>query len=223
MKITEKISIMLVDDHTLFRSGLKMLLEKQNDMAVVSENASATAAIQALAKEKADLVLMDIGLPDLDGLEATRLIKKQYPELKIIVLTMHNDEPYLLKALEAGASGYVLKEAASTELVSAIRSVMKGEMAIHTSMVKVLVSKALGGGSEPASGQKDAVLTKREKEVLHYVGMGHTNQEIADILIVSIKTVEKHKAHIMEKLNLRRRHQLVDYAIKNGYLDFSQD
>jgi two-component system, NarL family, response regulator NreC len=214
-----KINIMLVDDHTLFRSGLKMLLEKQADLAVVSENACAADAIASVGKDGADLVLMDIGLPDINGLEATRLIKEQYPHIKILVLTMHNDEPYLLKALEAGASGYMLKEAASTELVSAIRTAMKGEMAIHTSMVKMLVNKALTGKPDTAGDETDDILTNREREVLHYIGMGYTNREIADILIVSVKTVEKHKAHIMEKLNLKRRHQLVEYAIKNGFIN----
>jgi len=212
---------MLVDDHTLFRSGLRMLLEKQPDISVVSENANSTDAINALPETEVDLVLMDIGLPDIDGLEATRLIKEKHPNVKVIVLTMHNDEPYLLKALEAGASGYVLKEAASTELVSAIRTAMKGEMAIHTSMVKHLVSKALTGKTE-AAAVTEGVLTNREREVLHYIGLGYTNREIADILIVSVKTVEKHKAHIMEKLNLKRRHQLVEYAIKKGVVNMAQ-
>lgn len=213
---------MLVDDHTLFRSGLKALLEKQTSFSIVSENATATDAITRLGDTEVDLVLMDIGLPDMDGLKATQIVKQQFPAVQVIVLTMHNDEPYLLKALEAGASGYVLKEAASTELVDAIHTVMRGEMAIHTSMVHIIVNKALVDKDEPSRSSNGHVLTPREQEVLQYVGLGYTHSEIADILVVSVKTVEKHKVHIMGKLKLKRRHELVEYAIKNGFVSLEE-
>ncbi|NLC11242.1 MAG: response regulator transcription factor [Firmicutes bacterium] len=217
----DKTRILIVDDHTLFRSGLKALLEKEEDLVIVAEAENAEEAMKKLSENSnINLILMDIGMPGTDGLETTCRIKKEYPEKKIIVLTMYDDEPYLLKAMESGASGYVLKEAATTELVNAIRTVMQGELAIQPSLIKILVENALGSsaGNESTSDKKEEVLTEREKEVLQHVALGYTNQQIADLLVVSVKTVEKHKAHIMEKLKLKERHQLVDYAIKKGML-----
>ncbi len=223
---------MLIDDHALFRSGLKMLLEEEKgEMKVTAEAAAAGEAIQLLEKEEVDVVLMDISLPDTDGLDATRLMKELKPELKIIILTMHDDEPYLIKALEAGASGYVLKEAASTELVSAVKTVMEGDITIYPKMVKTLVHEALREKKNGRGGQKgkgdngwgSETLTEREEEVLHYICRGHTNREIAEILHISVKTVEKHKEHIMQKLNLKRRHELIHYATEKGLLTFKEE
>ncbi len=211
-----KINVMMVDDHTLFRSGLKALLEKEEDIGSVVDTANAEEALEALEQHQVDVVLMDISLPGMDGLEATEHIKEKQPYVKIIVLTMYNDEPYLVKALEANASGYLLKEAASTELISAIRSVMEGEMVIPPSMVKALVSgtiKGKEGGNQGGHGEDP--LTEREKEVLRYICLGYTNQEIAGLITVSTKTVEKHKSNIMDKLDVQRRHELVRYAIEN--------
>lgn len=221
--VIETIRVAIVDDHTLFRSGLRMLLEKQEDITVTGELANAENITQFLEQQKTDVILMDISLPGIDGLEATQQIKKEYPETKVIILTMYNEEPYLFKALKANASGYILKEAASTELVSAIRTVASGETFIHPSLVKVLVDEAIDKKEDKTENGKKEVLTEREKEVLHYISLGYTNQEIADKLIVSVKTVEKHKYNIMEKLNLNRRHELVQYAIKHGLVDFSDE
>lgn len=217
--MSESIDIMIVDDHVLFRAGLKMLLEKQSRLNVVCECDHIDVAMQYLNQFHISLVLMDISLPHTDGIKATRLIRQEHPSVKVIMLTMHNDEPYLVKALEAGASGYVLKEAAGTELISAIYTVFSGDMAIHPSMVKFLVNGTLKKNQEPEGGEaRNQILTRREKEVLYYISMGYTNQEIAHILIVSVKTVEKHKANIMEKLNLTRRYQLVEYAFNHGII-----
>ncbi len=217
--MSNQINIVIVDDHALFRAGLKMLLEKHSEFNVVCECDNFDMVMQIIPESAICLVLMDISLPGIDGIEATRRIKAENPSIKIIMLTMHNDEPYLVKALEAGASGYILKEAAGTDLISAIHTVLSGDMAIHPSMVKYLVNGTLKESKEPvASGAKNKLLTAREKEVLYYISMGYTNQEIADILIVSVKTAEKHKANIMEKLNLTRRYQLVEYAINHGLI-----
>ncbi len=216
----KKIRLLVVDDHTLFRSGLKMLLEKEEDIIVVGDAASAEEALETMKNNNLDLVLMDIGLPGIDGLEATRKIKEREPRIKILVLTMYNDDPYLIKAFEAGASGYLLKESAAVELVSAIRRTMDGEMIVHPSLVKVLVNEVLGekkGGREAQQGRD--VLTSREKEILKYISLGYTNQELAERLVVSVKTVEKHKSNIMEKLNLNRRYQLVNYALEQGLIN----
>jgi len=216
----KKIRLLVVDDHTLFRSGLKMLLEKEEDIVVVGDAASAEEALEIMKNNNLDLVLMDIGLPGMDGLEATRKIKEQEPHMKILVLTMYNDDPYLIKAFEAGASGYLLKESAAVELVSAIRRTMDGEMIVHPSLVKVLVNEVLGEkkGSREAQQGRD-VLTNREKEILKYISLGYTNQELAERLVVSVKTIEKHKSNIMEKLNFNRRYQLVNYAIEHGLIN----
>ncbi len=216
---------MIIDDHTLFRSGLKMLLEEERDINVVAETASATEALELLKKQTVDLILMDITLKDMDGLEATRRVKQKYPDIKVIFLTMHNDEPYFLEALKAGASGYILKEAAATELASAIRTAMEGKINIDPALMEVLVTKAISENPEQQKNntQTDGILTQREREVIHYICLGYSNGEIAEILIISVKTVEKHKENIMEKLNLNRRHQLIEYAIKKGLINLSQD
>ncbi len=214
------VHIIIVDDHALFRAGLKMLLEKQSEFNVVCECDNIDTVVQNLRESDISLVLMDISLPGMDGIEAARRIKEEFPSIKIIMLTMHNEEPYLVKALEAGASGYILKEAAGTDLISAIHTVLGGDIAIHPPMVKYLVNGTLKENKESAGGAKNEILTEREKEVLNYISMGYTNQEIADILIISVKTVEKHKANIVEKLNLTRRYQLVEYAINHGIISF---
>ncbi len=222
MKISSKtVDVLLVDDHALFLSGIKALLEKEEIVGEVKEAKSAEEALEMLNEYRVDVVLMDIGLPGMDGITATQFIKEKQPFIKIIMLTMHDDEPYLFKAMEANASGYILKEAASTELVSAIHDVMEGEIVIHPRLVKVLVKGARKESEGEVSGTGN-ILTEREKEVLQYVCLGYTNQEIADLLIVSPKTVEKHKSNIMEKLNLTRRHELVRYALENGLVNLGK-
>ncbi|MEW6523620.1 MAG: response regulator transcription factor [Bacillota bacterium] len=212
ISIQDLLRLMIVDDHTLFRSGLRMLLQDENDMSIVAEAASAEEALSLLSEQEVDVVLMDLTLKGMDGLEAAQHIRERYPAVKVIVLTMHDDEAYLMKALKAGVQGYVLKEAATSELATAIRSVMDGQINIHPSLVNVLVNQAIG------ETKQESVLTKRETEVLQRICLGYTNREIADILVISVKTVEKHKEHIMTKLNLKRRHELIEYAFKQGLL-----
>ncbi len=223
--MSEIYKILIVDDHALFRSGVKMLLETQDDFQVIADFSNATEALDYLKKnKKVDLILMDINLPHIDGIEATGNIKKICPEVKVIMLTMYKKEPYLMKAMENGASGYILKEAATTELINAIRTTMQGNMAIYPCMIEALVKKALkdNNHNEHKNNCSDkSLLTQREKEVIHYISLGYTNQEIADMLYVSVKTSEKHKSNIMEKLNLKRRHDIVKYALNNKLVDFN--
>lgn len=214
-----KIEVLLVDDHAVLRAGLRMLLDAQPDMSVVGEAANGEEALEKVMKLQPDIVLMDITMAGMGGLLATQEIKKKCPEVKVLVLTMHDDEGYLRQFLQAGASGYVLKKAADTELTAAIRAVQQDDVYIYPSMARVIVDGYLHKGSQPVEGS-DAYerLTRREQEVLRFIAQGHTNQETAERLFVSVKTIETHRAHIMEKLKLRNRAELVRYAIEKGLL-----
>lgn len=202
-------------------SGLKALLEKEDDIAEIWEASDAEEALEIVDANQVDVVLMDIGLPGMDGIKATEIIKEKQPFTKIIILTMHDDEPYLFKAMEANASGFILKEAASRDLVSAIQKVVEGEIIIHPTLVKVLVKGTWQNKGQDDS-REDEVLTEREQEVLRYICLGYTNQEIAELLVVSPKTIEKHKSNIMEKLKFKRRHELVRYAIEKGLVTLGE-
>ena len=211
------IRLLLVDDHAVVRSGLKMLLENEHDVQIIGEAASASEAIDATLELKPTVILMDIGLPDLSGIDATREIKKRVPEVAIVALTIHEDEEYFFKMLEAGASGYVPKRAAPEELLTAIRAAAAGQVYLYPSLAKLLVRDYLEGGhagSEPASPE----LTDREQEVLTYLAEGANNQEIAKSLVISHKTVARHRENIMRKLNLHSRSELVRYAIRKGII-----
>lgn len=213
-----KIKLMIVDDHQIVRAGLRMLLQAQPDMEIVGEVDTGREAV-AKAKELApDVVLMDISLPDIDGFEATRQIKRTLPNVAILALTMHESDEYFFKMLDAGASGYVPKKAAPTDLVSAIRIVHEGGVFLYPSVAKALVRDYMG---RVEGGEREAFdgLTDREREVLKLIADGLTNQEIAERLTISVKTVERHRANIMGKLNLHSRTELVKYAIRKGLID----
>ena len=215
-----KIRLLLADDHAVLRAGLKTLFNAQPDIEVVAEAATGNETIQKSLEFTPDIVLMDITMPGLNGFEATKEIKRQNPAIKVLVLTMHEDESYLYQMLRAGASGYVPKKAADTELLDAIRATNRGEHFIHPSMTAGIVA-GMRDGQLPkmVESQDDGVISKREKEVLHLLAMGHTNQEIADRLYLSIKTVETYKARLKEKLGLHGRAELVRYAIETGLID----
>jgi len=214
-----KIKVLLADDHAVLRAGLRMLLDAQPDIEVGGEAESGEEAIEKVAEIQPDIILMDITMAGMGGLQATRELKKKNPEIKILILTMHDDEGYLRQCLQAGASGYVLKKAADTELTAAIRAVHRGDIYIYPSMAKVVVEGYLQKDARPpeASDEYDR-LTGREHEVLQLIAKGHTNQQTADTLFVSVKTIETHRSHIMEKLKLRNRAELVRYAIEKGLL-----
>jgi len=213
----DAIKILIADDHAVLRSGLRLLLQSQDDMVVVGE-ASGGAQVLALLEElKPDLILLDLSMPGLGGLEMLPLIRRAVPQVRILILTMHDDESYLRQALRDGAAGYVLKRAADTELLSAIRAVMRGEIYVHPSMTRALLDDILPAtGSEPASPW-DA-LSERERDVLLRVARGHTSARIADQLSLSPKTVDTYRARGMEKLGLRSRAALVQFALAHNLL-----
>jgi len=209
--------ILLVDDHAVVRSGLRMLLENEHDVEIVGEAENAAEAMNAAMILKPNVILMDIGLPDMSGIEATREIKKKVSDVAIVALTIHEDEEYFFKMLEAGASGYVPKRAAPEELLTAIRAAANGQVYLYPSLAKLLVRDFLSGG-KPADDQTVSELTEREQEVLTYLAEGANNEEIATALVISPKTVARHRENIMRKLNLHSRADLVRYAIRKGII-----
>jgi two-component system response regulator NreC len=211
------IRLLLVDDHAVVRSGLRMLLENERDVEIIGEASSASEAVEAAARLKPNVILMDIGLPDLSGIEATREIKKRMADVAIVALTIHEDEEYFFKMLEVGASGYVPKRAAPEELLTAIRAAAAGQVYLYPSLAKLLVRDFLDGG-HATGGQTSSDLTEREQEVLTYLAEGASNEEIATSLVISPKTVARHRENIMRKLNLHSRAELVRYAIRKGII-----
>jgi two-component system response regulator NreC len=213
-----KIRLLLVDDHQVVRSGLRMLLGGESDVEIVGEAGTAKEALEAAGKLKPSIVLMDIGLPDMSGIDATSEIKRLYPEVAVVALTIHEDEEYFFKTLEAGANGYVPKRAAPEELLTAIRAAAAGEVYLYPSLAKLLVKDFLA--QQRLSGEATGLdgLTDREQEVLKYLADGAANDEIAEILVISPKTVARHRENIMSKLNLHSRADLVRYAIRKGII-----
>jgi two-component system response regulator NreC len=210
--------ILLVDDHAVVRSGLRMLLESEPDFEIIGEAGSGRQALQAVAETRPDIVLMDIGLPDISGIEAAAEIKRLHPATAIVALTIHEDQEYFFKMLAAGASGYVPKRAAPEELLTALRAAATGEVYLYPSLAKLLVSDYLA--QDPGARRSDALdgLTEREREVLTHLAEGASNLEIAETLTISPKTVARHRENIMRKLGLHTRAELVKYAIRKGII-----
>ncbi len=214
-----KIRLLLVDDHAVVRMGVRMLLDGEPDFDIVGEADSASEAINRIAQLNPEVVLMDIHLPDLSGIEATREIKRIYPETAVIALTIHESEEYFFKMLEAGASGYVPKRAAPEELKTAIRAAARGDVYIYPSLAKLLVKDYLGQQQPTCTQNSLDGLTSREQEVLTLLADGASNNEIAEALSISPKTVARHRENIMGKLNLHSRTELVKYAIRKGIIE----
>lgn len=216
-----KIRVLVCDDHTILREGIRLLLNSQADIEVVAEAVDGRDAIDKAREHKPDVILMDIAMPLLNGLEATRQIRRGNPDARVLVLTMYESDEYVSQMLEAGAAGYVLKKVAGSELVYAIRAVYQGEAFLYPSITKRLVEDYL---RRVESGQeRDSFdgLTDREREVLQLIAEGHTNKEIADLLNLSVRTVQNHRAHIMEKLGMHDRGELIKYAIQKGIIELS--
>jgi two-component system, NarL family, response regulator NreC len=219
-----RIRLVLVDDHAVVRSGLRMLLESQPDVdiEIVGEAETGEEALACVRASRPDIVLMDIQMPGMSGIEATRRIKEATPETAVLALTMHEDDQYFFEMLRAGASGYVPKRAAPDELVTAIRTVSRGNVFLYPTLATRLVLDYLqrldSGGDPPLPDS----LTPREHEVLVLIAQGLTNGEIADRLVISAKTVDRHRDNIMEKLNLHSRVDLVKYAIKKGLIEIDE-
>ncbi|WKZ37149.1 MAG: response regulator transcription factor [Anaerolineales bacterium] len=212
------IRLLLVDDHAVVRSGLKMLLGGHSEMEIVGEAGSAAEALAETERIQPDVILMDIGLPDKTGIEATREIKAKFPDVNIVALTIHEDEEYFFQMLDAGASGYVPKRAAPEELITAIKAAAIGEVYLYPSLAKLLVRDFFN--TERMAEEKINLdgLTDREREVLTHLAEGESNDEIAAVLVISPKTVERHRENIMRKLNLHSRSELVRYAIRKGII-----
>ncbi len=214
-----KIRLLLADDHTVLRAGLKALFNAQPDMEVVAEASDGEEAIRMSRELSPDVVLMDISMPGISGFKATSEIRKQNPAVKILALTMHEDDSYLHQMLRAGADGYVPKKAADTELMAAIRASYRGEHFIHSSIASGLVTMARQQEPELLKNKGAGVLSQRETEVLQLLALGYTNQQIAEKICLSVKTVESYRARIKAKLGLEGRAHLVRYAIEIGLLD----
>jgi two-component system, NarL family, response regulator NreC len=212
------IRLLLVDDHQVVRSGLRMLLASESDVEIVGEAGTAREAIAAVSTLKPDVILMDIGLPDMSGIEATREVKHLFPDIAVVALTIHEDEEYFFKMLDAGAMGYVPKRAAPEELLTAIRAASKGEVYLYPSLAKLLVKDYLLQERGSSDNTSLDGLTDREQEILKFVVDGATNDEIAAQLVISPKTVARHRENIMQKLNLHSRSELVRYAIRKGII-----
>ncbi|KMY54264.1 histidine kinase [Bacillus sp. FJAT-27231] len=216
------IKILLVDDHSVVRMGLKMLLNNHSDIEVVGEASEGNEGIQKALELHPDVVIMDLSMPHgKDGLSATSELKKQLPHVHILILTMHDDEEYLFQAIEAGASGCLLKSAPHDELLSAIRSVASGQAYLHPSATRRLMEEYIGTIRQSGSGGGSYhSLSDREREVLTLIAKGYSNKEIAEQLVISVKTVETHKGNLMEKLQMKTRPELVAYALKKGLLGY---
>jgi two-component system response regulator NreC len=213
-----RIRLLLVDDHAVVRTGLRMLLEGESDIEIVGEAENATEALNQISLLEPQVVLMDIGLPDMSGIDATRRIKQLAPDTSVVALTIHEDEEYFFKMLDAGASGYVPKRAAPEELLTAIRVTARGEVYLFPSLAKLLVSDYLTQSNHPKKQATLDGLTPREYEVLTLLADGASNVEIAEQLSISPKTVARHRENIMGKLNLHSRAELVKYAIRKGII-----
>src|SRR5690348_1710016 len=214
-----KIRVLLVDDHTILRQGLKMLLHAQPDMEVVGEASDGYQAIAEAQRLQPDVILMDITMPEMNGIEATRHVRRQHPDIRVLVLTMHENEEYLFQVLRAGAAGYILKEAADTELITAIRTVQSSRFYLSPSAQTMMVGDYLQRVRTGEEKDSYSGLTEREREILKLVAEGLTNNQIAERLFISPKTVDTHRTHIMDKLNLHSRAELVKYAMRRGLLE----
>lgn len=219
--MTNKITVLLADDHPVFRSGLKSVLLADKKLEVIAEVSTGEDAVSEAVLKKPDIVIMDVNMPGIDGIEAAKQIKETNPEIKILILTMYTDEAYLKEGLKAGASGYVLKKAVDTELLSAIHTVLRGENYIYPTLIPSLYQTSIKQNEDDNKHSHENSLSQREQEVLKYIALGYTHQEIADTLYISVKTVDTYKARIMDKLNVNKRSDLVRFALKHGLI--SQD
>jgi DNA-binding NarL/FixJ family response regulator len=214
-----KLSIVLADDHTILRAGLRALLTADSNFEVVGEARDGREAVRCVEKLGPDLLLMDLSMPRMSGMDAIREIKKRYPETKIIALTVHKTEEYLLTTLKAGADGYVLKDATHAELILAIKNVMSGKSYLSPGVSEKVIEGYLEGKKGSRSLSSWETLSQREREVLKLIAEGYKNKEIAEDLCISLKTVEKHRANLMKKLDLHNAAALTIYAVDKGLVN----
>jgi two-component system response regulator NreC len=213
-----KIRVLIADDHAIVREGLRALIEVQPDIEVVAEATNGEEAVSKTQEVQPDIVLMDITMPGTNGLEATQQIRQHNPDVRVLVLTMHESDDYFFRTLEAGASGYFIKGGSSSELISALRAVWHGDVVLYPTMAKKLLSDYLQRVRAGQDKENYDGLTSREREILKLIAEGNTNQEIAEILIISVATVQTHRAHIMTKLGLHSPTELIKYALRQGFI-----
>jgi len=214
--MTPKYRIVIAEDHTILREGLRSLLSSHPEFEIVGEAEDGREAIQCVEKFKPDLILTDLSMPRMNGIEAVQEIKRQNPQTKVLVLTVHKTEEYILSALKAGADGYLLKDSTHVELVMAVKKVLSGKPYISPEVSEKVIEGYLEGRKRVRSKTSYETLTSREREILKLIAEGYKNKEIADDLCISVKTVEKHRANLMEKLNLHNVQALTAFAIEKG-------
>jgi DNA-binding NarL/FixJ family response regulator len=217
MPVPLKTRIVLADDHAVVRRGLRLVLDAEPDLEVVAEAGDGAEAVEQAMRDDVHLAVLDVTMPRMTGIQAAREISKRRPEVRTLILSMHDNEQYLFEALRAGASGYVLKSAADRDLVEACRATMRGQPFLYPAAVAALVRDHLERASEGKGSAE--LLTPRELEILKLIAEAHTSKEIADTLVIAVKTVERHRANILEKLGMRDRVELTRYAIKRGLVE----
>ncbi len=213
-----KIRILLADDHKLMRSGLRVLLEQQADLTVVGEASDGREAVTLANSHKPDVLVMDVGMPNLNGIEAASQISQSHPEISIVILSMHSDESYVLRALKAGAKGYLLKDSAEADLIRAVHAVADGKSFFSPAVSKVLLDDYVRKLKRSGTEDPYDLLTPREREILQLVAEGKSNKDVAQLLNLSVYTVETHRSNIMEKLNLKGVPELILYAVRKGII-----
>lgn len=214
----QQIRILLADDHTIIRSGLRLLLEQQPDFRVVAEASDGREAVELVSKHHPEVAVLDIGMPQLNGIEATRLIAAKEPHTHVVILSMHADESYVLKALKAGASGYILKNSAEADLIRAVRTVADGKSFFSPVIGKLLLEDYVRQVRDKHVEDSYDLLTPREREILQLLAEGKTNKEVANLLQLSVYTVDAHRSNLLKKLNLHGVPELILYAVRKGII-----
>ena len=213
-----KTRILLADDHTVVRQGLRFILDSEPDLEVVAEASNGNEAVARALRDDIDLAILDIAMPTMTGLQAARELSRRRPDLRMLILSMHDDEGYLYEALRAGTSGYVLKSVADRDLVAAVRAAMRGEPFLYAGAERALVRDYVQAARAGETLPEDP-LTPREQQIVKLIAESHTNRQIAEVLTISEKTVETHRANILEKLGMRDRVELTRYAIRRGFVE----
>ena len=217
--MSDKIRILIADDHTIVRQGLSRLLEEQPDLKVVGEATDGQKTVEQALDLKPDVLIMDIAMPRMNGIEAAKRIRKLLPKTKILILSMYSHEHYIHQLMEAGVSGYLLKDDSGRDIIKAIHAALKDETSLNPAISKVLVESYRSPGKGISRSDRYGQLTNREREVLQLIAEGHSTRQIADMLFVSISTIKSHRAHLMEKLNIDSSVKLIHFAIQLGLVD----
>jgi NarL family two-component system response regulator LiaR len=213
-----KIKVLIADDHAVVRDGTRQILEHETDIDVVAEAANGEEAVKLVGSSQPDVAIVDISMPVVDGIEATKRIKKDYPSVAVLILTAYDDDQFVFSLLEAGAAGYLLKSVRGRELVEAVRQVFAGESVLHPSIARKVLNRFSSASGKPVEPAPSTVLSERENEVLQLATMGLSNQEIADKLFISLRTVQAHLGHIFNKLKVSSRTEAVVHALKEGWV-----